>query len=668
MKESNPFNITKAVDYSDEEIFKYWVDIPGENGFVDLIKPNSPMPMVILGGKGSGKTHIMRFFSFNLQKIRYQESLIKNIQKEGYIGIFTRCGGLNSGRFSGSHQNQDAWKNIFSYYIELWLSQIVLAIVDEIIKTNYEFYRNSEQKACEQILQLFDKNSPDEALTFSELRKRIKALQRTVDFEVNNCAITGENISNLRILVSPGSFVFGIPKVLSQNFSFLSKIQFIYLVDEFENLLDYQQMYFNTLLRERESPVTFRVGARWYGYRTFRTYSAEEDLKEGSEYEKHVIDQILRDRSDDYVKFAANICKSRLEQVELLDSNEGSEDIRAFFDEFSLDSLYKNIEPKKDRIRKAIFGRVGAKIGSRVKNSELELVISNLRNEDDPVIERTNLFLFFRYWKKNKGLALLKCSEKVKIESLLYQNPKTRSKSEHFRILSKFKNDIIDQICRDYQEELPYSGFDKLVKMSVGIPRLLLIMLKHVYRWSDYNGEKPFRGGRISEQSQRKGLDDAIKWFLDDARISGQIGKKVSAAINRIGNLLHEIRFSDFPPECSLSSFSVGELDVVDDTQTILSFLEQYSYIIKVKKDGRDKNSPAYRPVFQVNGLIAKKWELSIHRRGVLPLNRKEILAIFKADDDIDFEQNKKARLEKYNTPFKADDEDLNVNGTLTLF
>ena len=51
---NNPFDITKAVDYTDDEIYRYWVDIK-EHGFYNLIKPETLMPMIIVGSKGSGK-------------------------------------------------------------------------------------------------------------------------------------------------------------------------------------------------------------------------------------------------------------------------------------------------------------------------------------------------------------------------------------------------------------------------------------------------------------------------------------------------------------------------------------------------------------------------------------------------------------------------------------
>jgi hypothetical protein len=92
----NPFSLTKANDYSDAQINDYWVDIPDGNGFLGVLKPASPMPTLILGGKGSGKTHLMRYCSFEIQKLRHSDALLQSIKQEGYIGIYTRCEGVTT--------------------------------------------------------------------------------------------------------------------------------------------------------------------------------------------------------------------------------------------------------------------------------------------------------------------------------------------------------------------------------------------------------------------------------------------------------------------------------------------------------------------------------------------------------------------------------------------
>src|SRR3546814_449440 len=66
----NPFNITKAVDFSDQQVLDTWVDLPTAGGFFELADPTSPMPLLLLGGKGSGRTHLMRYFSYRSEERR----------------------------------------------------------------------------------------------------------------------------------------------------------------------------------------------------------------------------------------------------------------------------------------------------------------------------------------------------------------------------------------------------------------------------------------------------------------------------------------------------------------------------------------------------------------------------------------------------------------------
>ena len=106
---TNPFDITKAVDFSDEDINRFWTNIPGEEGFMGLLKPNSLMPIIIKGSKGSGKTHVMRYFSYELQKIRYGNHLKEGLDKDLFLGVYIRCSGFNANKFSGKGIPDEQW-------------------------------------------------------------------------------------------------------------------------------------------------------------------------------------------------------------------------------------------------------------------------------------------------------------------------------------------------------------------------------------------------------------------------------------------------------------------------------------------------------------------------------------------------------------------------------
>src|SRR3569833_3263203 len=127
----NPFNVTKAMDLSDDQIDKLWGDLPG--GHNEIGNPGSPMPMLISGGKGSGKTHLMRHYSIALQKIRAKSEVSAAITHDKYLGIYFLCGALNAGRFSGKNFSRDVWRSVFAYYLELWLAQHCLDVLQEFL-------------------------------------------------------------------------------------------------------------------------------------------------------------------------------------------------------------------------------------------------------------------------------------------------------------------------------------------------------------------------------------------------------------------------------------------------------------------------------------------------------------------------------------------------------
>src|SRR4051812_854641 len=89
----NPFNVTKAVDFSDAQIATTWVDFKAEEGgFFSLADPTSPMPRILLGGKGSGRTHLMRYYSATLQRLRHADDP-QAVLADRYLGIYFRCSG-----------------------------------------------------------------------------------------------------------------------------------------------------------------------------------------------------------------------------------------------------------------------------------------------------------------------------------------------------------------------------------------------------------------------------------------------------------------------------------------------------------------------------------------------------------------------------------------------
>ena len=658
----NPFNITKADDFSDQETNDYWVDISSGEGFAAMAKPTSPMPMLILGGKGSGKTHLMRYFSYPLQRIRHGQDVVGGIKKDGYIGVYLRCSGLNSARFRDKGQTEETWADVFAYYMELWLSQLVLSTILSAVGGTGELEAREPEVVSElsTLIHLGQRESPT---SLSGLSALLGELQQELDGAVNNSAIT--RTLPVHIAVTRGDLVFGIPRAIEANLSLLHGCLFLYLIDEFENLSKIQQKYVNTLLRDRKSPCSFKIGARMYGIHTLSTYSADEDNKEGSEFEVLRLDAILR-KNKHYEEFAKRLIAKRLAEFNrvqsaptMLDSNAKS--LGECFEEmeksqFSVSETAYVIDKYRDRerpyfrdLRKHLERgfKWNATPGLR-QPTDIEKTLQLLRYPKFPLLEKANIFFFYQEWRSKHDL--LEAAHKISDECGRYVAGTSKG-GRYKEGLLHWKADLLAQLYRDTDQPQRYIGLSTFVEISSGLPRILLIVLKHIFAWARFNGERPFQGSPISMRSQQAGVSEAAEWFYRDARMIGRDGQQVMDGINRLGTLFRGIRFSEKPSECSCSSFSADVSRSSETARRVLDLAEKWSLLIDVGGQP-DRNTERIDRKYQLNRMLAPRWDLSIYRRGVLALTPEELNAVFDPEHMKEFDNLAAARITRMSAPF----------------
>ena len=659
----NPFSVTRAADFTDEQIFQYWVDLSDGHGFQKLIKPRLEMPMLILGGKGSGKTHIMRYLSFPLQKMRHSGDLTAYVRDTGFIGIYMRCSGLNSTRFRGKGQSEDTWADVFSYYMELWLAQMTVDICCEVVSDSSNI-NNSESSVIADLKDLFDEPATEFPSSLLDLSHHLRDLQRELDVAVNNCAITG--VLNITIRASSGKLIFGIPNILSTHFSQLKDILFVYLVDEFENLTESQQKLINTLIREKQNPCSFKIGARLYGVRTYSTFCADENNKEGSEYEQLLLDKTLRE-NEKYDAFARRLVIRRLANRGILGNPpETDEDARKFltkaFEQIPTDNLaeastrfvlekYSNRErPYFKKLQDVMLQGLKAKRTPGITSlSDINTVVDRLSCPNFPLLEKLNCFILYQKWSSRCNL--LESAENIYIDCHNYLREKN-TETKYYDKLLHWKYDLLAQLRRECRRKQQYAGFDTLIELSWGNPRHLLILLKNVMAWAAFRDEHPFGEKPISVLAQAEGARETAEWFFRDARIKeGKDGNLVQDAINRLGTLFRSIRYSHKPSECSLSTFSYEQASVSADTQHLIDLAEKWSLLINVGGQ-RDRNSERVDMKFQMNRILAPRWDVSFIRRGTLAISGDELNAIFDPAFTGQFDLILKTRIDRMTAPF----------------
>ena len=194
----NPFSVTKAVEFSDNEIFTNWVNFNPEGGksFESLLNPSEYLPKYVIGGKGCGKTHILRYFSIHSQLIKYNNDVIELIKKEKFIGIYTTFSILSSTKFKGKYLEEDQWLQIFKAFFQLHTLEIFLNDISEIVKLgNVEIGENT----LSELNKYFSKNGAGISFeNLSDLISHISKVKNDIDKElIEEILTSNESIDDI---------------------------------------------------------------------------------------------------------------------------------------------------------------------------------------------------------------------------------------------------------------------------------------------------------------------------------------------------------------------------------------------------------------------------------------------------------------------------------------
>ena len=318
----NPFTDYHANQIDVQSLLDYWCDPfsvfsaagPSER---DVYRENGPM--VFIGGRGSGKTMFLRYFSHEVQRLRFEQesngssNFIDYLNERGGVGVYIRFDGAALKSFEGPNLTDDVWRNLFVQYFELFLAREFLFA----LKTIGEMEPSLEGSLPEVLKGIgsalgCNRELSDLDKMVSEVNDRLSELSNfrgTIGFQPD--AVFRPTKSFVSQELS-----FAIPSLVRNSFPRLDpETKFLILIDEFENFSAPQQRILNTLIKFSTPNLTFRIGMRRNGWRTFATVNDDDFIKEGRDYEEFVFEEILHSKNSGYQGFLLEIARRRLERI-----------------------------------------------------------------------------------------------------------------------------------------------------------------------------------------------------------------------------------------------------------------------------------------------------------------------------------------------------------------
>lgn len=278
-----------------DQVFEHFAE---PEFFPELQSRNS---VVLRGGRGTGKTTLLRCLSYQGQDVLRSRNGVP-LSDWPFIGLFWRINTNRVTAFSGPELTPERWVKLFGHYVNLELTELIFDFLSWLES------RDSLVSPMDESLDALAASlNISSASSVAGFRSELRKARVVFEARVNNIADHDGDLG-LSMLGAPVDLLVG---QLRESPFFRDKTLF-FLIDEYENLLDYQQEVFNTLIKHSSDAYCFKVGVKEMGLRRRSTINPNEQLSSPADY--HVV-SIPEKLSPHFEGFAEQVVGSRLGHI-----------------------------------------------------------------------------------------------------------------------------------------------------------------------------------------------------------------------------------------------------------------------------------------------------------------------------------------------------------------
>jgi len=624
----NPFAGFNASLMDDDEIIKYWIQpqilFERQAVGVDL---TGNIPVLLEGGRGTGKTMLLKFMSNEVQVKKYlseHENGTNFLEDTSYIGVYYRFDGPSLSSFADRYAEDVIWETLFKHYFEIVIGQKYIAMVLNLKKHGcLSFDSNSEKNIVLDILRLInpDYDSKEENGTLESLTPLLQKMADKVFQFINELPLSKNLKFKSRPIISSGKLIFGIPHVFAGRISKFRNKNIIILLDEYENLLSQQQKIVNTLIKHVKHPTTFRIGTRLHGFKTFDTLNKGEFLMEDADYRKILFEDILLSHDKKYKDLLKKVAKKRLESAPefkesgLLDISEWLGNLSPVEEALNVvGNLQKeNLNITKYKEMKHIKEIINEFKKRNISEVEIDKLLPKLIYLKNPLIEMLNLLLLRRDYKTTDVVKLF-----VSYINDKKGNPEYKKYNELYN-----KNDmaLLFQLISLYRpKQKMYAGFNAFSMLSSGIIRNFLELCYQSFNISLFSeGKELLKEKQIPFKNQTEGAEIRAEKFFETIERIPEYGNEIKSLVRSLGAVFSAWHKDPRLKEPEVTYFCVDKTSLSDEARRILDTAVQWSVLQeKVPMKGKTSAEPLL-DVYALNHILAPYFKISYRLRGRIP-------------------------------------------------
>ncbi|OLV18378.1 ORC-CDC6 family AAA ATPase [Deinococcus marmoris] len=524
-------------------------------------------PCFLIGGRGTGKTTVLKSMAYT-----YQREEGGGVASKDYFGVYHKfeIGIANS--FHGKGVSDEDWIHLFEHYLNLRICLMTLELLKDLVSDG--IVNNNDFDLAPMLASLGIELSADIKGVFDGLRLEISRFSRVVN---NPRLASGTETSILNMPISELFYSIASSGILHEKFFYL-------IFDEFENLHNWQQKIFNTLVKHCGGNFVYKVGSKRNGIKTKYTSANNEPLFSPQDYAKIDIDE--RVSTSEFSEFAAKVCDIRLGRIQKGSSHDRCPETRI-----------KNLLEKLDMDSEAI------KLGVDKENkiiSEALLRLTKVANID-LISKLTELQKFYLSYLVEKNSSSL-------------EGELTHFLTNRNQWIVNYENYKFDLLFKIRKGKVGiskyYNGWETYISLSGNNIRFILMLLESTLLRSVKNND-----GRlpavIDADTQTKSCKSVAQSVFDEVAGLSYDGPQYQNVVLAFGKLFGYFASSIIKKTPELNQFNIEDLATNESTEDFIRSCVMHYVLLEARETKQTKRDEVSEYDYSLHPIFAPKFSFS---------------------------------------------------------
>jgi arsenate reductase-like glutaredoxin family protein len=636
-----PFDVIRAEDFGGDlyEFYEPLEQIMRNATGVDI---SGSRPVFLIGGRGSGKTMVLKFLSFQAQISEFINDLARKdkstelsqsemedfLKSKTFLGVYLHFKSIEYDQFKGKMEK------FFVPYLSIRVAEQVFKMLGAL-----KCAKVISLKEESEIVEFFIEQIKEPKTTFDRnFESVLYFIQKRIlpDYELLLEKNPSSSLAEIRnegycipVVVSKG-LIFGLPDFVFDRVAKLKGKNLFILLDELEFLNDYQTRRIGALLKySDETSVIFKIGSRYMPAKV-HVGDSDEVLQETDDFKIINITDALNyansNNRRDYSTLVKNILNRRIMKSSFF-QKVGITDAEQLFPGLPIEQEALEIVKGRDKHWNGFKNYL-----KKTKNrEEINDIIAALKHPDNPIIEKLNMLLYYRGKLTVQEIRRM-MDEYLQGENLVYRN-----------LYQKNALNLLFQLHSDYRSEKRYCGVDVFAQLSSGIIRNAIEICGQALNTAYNYGFAPNGEKAVGFEYQDIGAKNHAQVKYEDIlRIASKVSQEVQEFINQIGTIFRALHSDKYLVEPEQTHFETDYYGIKGKAKEVFDAALQQSYIQRKPAMDPKEIGDARKTDFLLNRVFAPHFEISCRVRGRTYITATQICSLILGSE----EEKKKTRKE----------------------